>query len=193
MIPSEVDFDGKGNAEKGLAKLGGVGPGLNLFVGRRRRVFRLGCVLWRSPDYGDQFALVGNETAFRARGGAHERRQVRFGLSDPLLDTNSCTELRVWPAEQGRCGAAGVRPLNRRHSRRAGDRRWAIPCRVGLARRPRGVTTVAAGRRPFAVSGEQRGAAPVGSAKERGDQNGCSRCSRTADRSIVQRVRWSSR
>ena len=52
----------------------------------------------------------------------------------------------------GRCGAAGIRPWRRLHRRREGDWTWAIPCRLGAVRRARGVTTVAAGRRPLADS-----------------------------------------
>ena len=72
FIPLEVEFDGKGNAEERLAKLGGVGQRLGLFGGRRRRVFRLDGILRRWPDHGDQSAVVGNEAAF-----ARWRRRAR--------------------------------------------------------------------------------------------------------------------
>jgi hypothetical protein len=74
FIPLEVEFDRGGNAEERLTKLGGVGRGIRLFGGRRRRVLCLGGSLRRRPDHGDQSAVVGNEAAFSGRGGAHERR-----------------------------------------------------------------------------------------------------------------------
>jgi hypothetical protein len=105
-----------------------------------------------------------------------------------LLDTNSCctevpgagrlrAEPVVAPLGSGRrSGATSVaRGIGGARDHTATGAKWA-----------HGVTAAAAGRPPLVDNGGRCGAAPVGSAKERGaGQNGCSGCSTTADKSIV--------